>query len=346
MLKIIRDEAAIRRYQRQFARSFKPFITEKIPVRLGHPGASAAAKVFWSERLGIWLHAGKTLEGRHWNAFGIGKPKRDALIPITCEINFPAGGIDRRIGGALARDRRGRIFVVHRGRLGGGRKGVGKSLFADHYRGVWEIMEDGDEETTVALIGVLGSPRLARQVAQYIHKIDYIKGAASFRSAQLEMKFETITFRETLMGERYCDLERDKDAECDHGLVVKDLADNLRSLGLKVGNDGFIDLFIADSRGDMTTAFQVKSTPGPLSLHAGAAQLLLNSFRCASSPRLVLVIPEQPDNALAEKFKKSNIHILHYVWNQDQAQFPGLRAVLGSDASSLPDASRPMCPEG
>lgn len=331
MLKIIRDEAAIRRYQRQFVRSFKPFITEKIPVRLGHPGASAAAKVFWSERLGIWLHAGKTLEGRHWNAFGIGKPKRDALIPITCEINFPAGGIDRRIGGALARDRKGRIFVVHRGRLGGGRKGVGKSLFADHYRGVWEIMEDGDEETTVALIGALNSPRLARQVTQYIHKIDQIKGAVSQRSAQMEMKFETVAFRETLLGERYCDLDRDKDAECDQGLVVKDLAENLRRRGLKVGNDGFIDLFLTNSKGDMTTVFQVKSIPGPLSLHAGAAQLLLNSFRCALSPRLILVIPENPDNVIAEKFKKRNIDILHYVWNQDQAQFPGLQELMGLD---------------
>jgi hypothetical protein len=337
MLKIISEEAAILRYQRQFVRSFKPFIDEKIPVRLGHPGASNAAKVFWSDRLGIWFHTGKT--GRHWNAFGIGRPKKDALISITCEINFPMGGIDRRIGGALARDRKGRIFVVSRGRLGGGRQGVGKSLFADSYRGVWEIMEDGNEETTVALIGALNSPRLARQVAQYVHKIDSIKEAASKRSAQTEMKFETVAFRGALIGERYCDMERDKDAECDHGLVVKDLADKLRQQGLKVGNDGCIDLFTINGKGDITTVFQVKSAPGPLSLHAGAAQLLLNSFRCTPSPRLVLVIPEKPDNALVEKLKKRHIDILHYIWKQEQAQFPGLRTLLERDGPSVKDVS-------
>ncbi len=328
MLKIIREEAAIRRYQRQFIRSFKSFVNEKIPVHLGHPGASTEAKVLWCSRLGIWLYSGKTEEGRYWNAFGIDKPKKNAHISITCEINFPAGGIDRRIGGALAKDRKGRIFVVHRGKIGGGKKGIGKALFADHYRGVWEIMEDGDEETTVALIGVLNSPRLARQIAQYIHKINQIKGAVSYRSSQLEMKFEPITFRETLVGEKYCDLEKDKDAECDQGLVVKDLADCLRRRGMKVGNDGFIDLFIANNKGEMTTVFQVKTTPGSLNVHAGAAQLLLNSLRCTPPPRLILVVSEKPDAALAEKFKKLNIDILPYAWNQDQAQFSGLQALL------------------
>jgi hypothetical protein len=335
MLKIIQEEAAIRRYQGQFIRSFKPFIDEKIPVHLGHPGASTEAKVLWSGRLGIWLYSGKTQEGRHWNAFGIGKPKKSAHISITCEINFPAGGIDRRIGGALAKDRKGRIFVVHRGKIGGGKKGIGKSLFADHYRGVWEIMEDGDEETTVALIGALNSPRLARQIAQYISKIDKIKEAASARTSQLEMKFETITFRETLVGERYCDLEKDKDAECDQGLVVKDLADCLRRRGIKVGNDGFHDLFLANDRGEMAAVFQIKTTPTPLSLHAGASQLLLNSLRCTPPPRLILVVPEKPDGALEEKLKKLGIDILPYTWSKDQAQFPGLQALLDKISSAV-----------
>lgn len=334
MLKIIREEAAVLRCRRQFIRSFKPFVDERIPVHLGHPGASTEAKVLWAGRLGIWLYAGKAQEGRYWHAFGIGKPRARAHIPITCEINFPVGGIDRRIGGALARDRKGRVFVVHRGRIGGGKKGVGKSLFADHYRGVWAVMEDGDEETTVALIGALNSPRFVRQVAQYIHKIDQIKEAASYRSSQLEMKFEPITFRETLIGERYCDLERDKDSECDHGLVVRDLADGLRRRGMKVGNDGFHDLFIADDAGGMTAVFRVRTAATPLSLHTGASQLLLNSLRSTPAPRLILVVPARPDGALEEKLLRLGIDVLTYAWSGDQAQFPGLTSLLERPAAA------------
>ena len=78
-------------------------------------------------------------------------------------------------------------------------------------------MEDGDVETTVAVIGALQSPRLVRQATQFIHKVDKIKEMASSRSSQLEMAFDEIEFREALVGKRYCDLEKDKGTECDHG---------------------------------------------------------------------------------------------------------------------------------
>ena len=328
MLKIIQDEQTIRRCQRQFVRSFRPFVDEKIQVSLGHPGASVKARVFWSGRLGIWFLSRNTEEGRYWNAFGTGQPKPNATIPITCEINFPVQGVDRRMGGALARDFTGRAFVVHRGKLGGSRKGVGKSLFADHYRGVWDILEEGDAETPVAVIGALQSPRLVRQVTQFIHKVDRIKEIASARSPQMEMPFHQIEFRETRVGERYCDIENDKGAECDHGLVVGDLSESLKRQGFRVGNDDFHDLFITNERKDITTVFQVKTLGSPASLYAGATRLLLNSLRLSQPLRLVLVLPEKPDAAVEEKLKRLHIDAITYEWKGDQAWFPGLKPLL------------------
>ena len=328
MLKIIQDEQAIRRCQRQFVKSFRPFADERIPVYLGHPGASVKARVSWSGRLGIWFLSRKTEEGRYWNAFGTGRPKPDATIPITCEINFPVQGVDRRMGGALARESDGRAFVVHRGKLGGSRKGVGKSLFADHYRGVWDVMEEGDTETPVAVIGALQSPRLVRQVTQFIRKVDRIKEIALTRSPQMEMPFHQIEFREALVGERYCDIERDKGAECDHGLVVGDLSESLKRQGFRVGNDDFHDLFLTNDRKEITTVFQVRTLGSPASLHAGATRLLLNSLRLPQPLRLVLVLPEKPDPAVEEKLKKLRIDTIAYEWKGDQACFPGLKPLL------------------
>ena len=329
MLKIVQDEQIIRRCQRQFVKSFRPFADDKIPVSLGHPGASVKARVLWSGRLGIWFLSRKTEEGRYWNAFGTVQPKRDATIPITCEINFPVRGVDRRMGGALARDLAGRIFVVHRGKLGGSRKGVGKSLFADHYRGVWEMMEEGDAETPVAVIGALQSPRLVRQVTQFIRKVDRIKVMASARSPQMEMPFHQIEFRETLVGERYCDIEKDKGAECDHGLVVGDLSESLRRQGFKVGNDDFHDLFITNARKEITAVFQVRTFGSPASVYSGATRLLLNSLRLPQPLRLVLVLPEKADPAVEEKLKKLRIDTITYEWKGDQAWFQGLKPLLG-----------------
>ena len=228
MLKVVEDEAAIRRHQRLFAKAMRTAAKETIPVKLGHPGASEKAKVAWSETLGIWFFSRKIAGSRYWNAFGVGRPAGGAGIAITCEINFPLCGIDRRTGGAFAQDRAGHVFVVHRGKLGGGRKGIGKSLFENTYRGVWEVMEDGGEETPVALIGVLHSPRFARQIAQFVRKIARIKESASARSPQAELTLEEFAIHEEMIGASYRDEEREIGAECDHGLIVRDLADALK----------------------------------------------------------------------------------------------------------------------
>ncbi len=328
MLKVIDDEYAIRKYRRQFVKSFKPFIDEKIPVTLGHPGGTVKGKISWSESLGIWMFHEKISESRFWHAFGIGRPSGASPIPITCEINFPIRGIDRRIGGALAADRDGRVFVIHRGILGGGKKGVGKSLFADHYRGVWAMMGDGLLETPVALIGVLNSPLFVRQVTQFIHKIDVIKNSFSSRSSQLEMTFEELSFREDQIGKSHIRPIINPGFACDHGLIIKDLHDILILRGFKAANDPERDLFIANKKGEITTVFQVLPDASENSIQQGMAHLLLANADLPEWPRLILIVPETMDKTLETKLGKLGIRVLVYEWQKDKAAFPHLPALL------------------
>ena len=328
MLKVVENESAIARYQRRFAQSLRALGAEKIPVKLGHPGASEKAKVAWSERLGIWFFSRKIAGSRYWNAFGIGRPANGESVAITCEINFPISGIDRRMGGAFAEDHAGRTLVVHRGKLGGGRKGVGKSLFEERYIGVWEVVDDGGEETPVAIAGVLQSPRSARQIAQFVRKIARIKESATLRSSQGELTFDEISVREELIGERYREWERDTGAECDRGLIVRDLADVLKKTGFRMGNDSHRDLMVIDRQGGIRAVFQVRTDMTVSGMHAGATQLLLNSLSLPGSPLLVLVLPRMPERILGEKLKGLNIDLLVYNWEQDRAVFPEIDALL------------------
>jgi len=86
MLKVVADESAIRRYQRQFVRSLKTAAVETIPVKLGHPGASEKAKVAWSERLGTWFFSRKLPGSRYWNGFGIGRPEGGEHIERAADV--------------------------------------------------------------------------------------------------------------------------------------------------------------------------------------------------------------------------------------------------------------------
>ncbi len=328
MLKVLDDESAIKRYGRQFIKCFKPFIDEKIPVNLGHPGATVKAKVLWSERLGIWMVHEKMSGSKYGHAFGAEKPAGSSHIPITCEINFPAKGIDRRIGGALAEDRNGRIFVVHRGRIGGGKKGVGKALFDGHYRGVWAIMEDGSAETMVALIGVLNSPRFVRQVSQFVHKVERMKNIFSSRTSQVEISFDELRFREELIGASYTSPLTDPSSMCDHGLIVKDLYDVLSRLGFKAGNDPERDLLIMNARQEITAVFEVTTDASIHIIQSAAARLLLANTELPKQPRLILAVPEAIDETLNRKLKKLGVDVLLYNWKHDQAVFPGLPALI------------------
>jgi hypothetical protein len=327
MLTVVEDEAAVRRHQRQFAKALRQAATETIPVKLGHPGASEKAKVVWSEALGIWFFSRKIAGSRYWNAFGVGRPERGAGITITCEVNFPLCGVDRRTGGAFAQDRSGQIFVVHRGKLGGGRRGIGKALFENSYRGVWEAMEDGGEETPVALIGVLHSPRFSRQIAEFVRKIARIKESAAL-SSQAELTLEEFTVHEELIGARCREERREIGAECDRGLVIRDLADALREKGLRSGNDGQRDLMVMNREGRIRAVFQIGTEAGLPGIHAGAGQLLLNSLSLPGDPLLILTLPRAPESGLREKLKQLNIAILTYEWRGGQALFAGLGAFL------------------
>ncbi|MBN1615098.1 MAG: hypothetical protein JW950_11580 [Deltaproteobacteria bacterium] len=326
MLKIIADADIIARCQRQLINSFKPFSGKKLQVRLGHPGASFPARIRWYEDLGIWIHSSKTAQSRYWNAFGVIQGGDAGPLSITCEINFPFCGIDRRIGGALARDRDGRIFVVHRGRIGGGRRGIGKSFFEEHYRGAWTLMEDGDSNTSVALVGALKSPRFARQVAQFVRKIDGIKRNAVF-SSQTEI-FNEITLREELLGAPPETLKKELASLCDRDLVLVDLSNRLIDLGFRTGNDGRRDLFALDRSGRLAALFTVGTDLSEEVIHKGVARLMLGGGDSTDNPSLFFILPALPETAVEEQLKRLRIGILTYQWSVGRACFPGIETLL------------------
>ena len=293
MLKVIDDEKLIRKYAKLFARSFKPFTDETIRVKLGHQGASFPAKVSWSKRLGVWSFSKSVARIRYANSFGTGKPQEGSSLPITTEMNFPWSGIDRKTGAAFARDAWDNIYVIHRGKIGGGKKGIGKSLFEENYRGVWSWMEDGDTPALVAVIGALQSPRFALQAAQFVRKIDRLKSTVS-SSLQTSLNFPDLSFREELIGDTPAVPAGGSLSEaCDHDIILSRLASLLKRWKFKVGNDADHELFLMhpdDNR--MSHVFAVSADSTSRSILAAAADLLLRKSAGGEPLTAVLVIQE------------------------------------------------------
>jgi hypothetical protein len=327
MLKVIAEQAAIKKYAGQFNKKFKPFIDEEIKVKLGHQGANFSAKVAWSKKLGIWKFSQNIKEVRYWNAFGVGKPGTSTVLSIASEINFPWFQIDRKTGGAFAEDAWGNVFVIHRGKIGGGKKGVGKSLFEHNYRGVWSFMEDGDSISQVAVVGSLKSSRFALQAAQFVKKIEIMKLSAA-ASVQTEIDFAEISFRKDLIGSETPLPEDEIVSACDHDLVVSELAAQLQRQKIKIGNDAESELFAVDTAENrISHIFEIVTDAKEKSVLAAAGKLLLQTSAAAVNPLPVLVLPEDKMSHYEPDLSKINISVIGFHWQEEKAVFSGLEKI-------------------
>ncbi|MDI6726665.1 MAG: hypothetical protein QMD32_06840 [Smithellaceae bacterium] len=320
MLKILTDESIIRRSQVHLLKSLRRYAEENIPVNIGHMGATIKARVSWAPRLDIWFIS-RTLEsGRFWNAFGCGRPPEGSATPIGCEINFPLRGIDRRIGGLLAEDQAGQIYLLHRGRIGGGKRGIGQQLFRERYRGAWTWLKDGTSDSPAVVIGRIKSPLLARQVAQFVFKVEQLKRNNPGRP-QLSITFGESGFGPERVGSSLGERQTSPEAESVSQLVVADLARHLHSSGCQVGNDSSRGLFILSDEGMVSHVFEVKTETTNRALREGIAGLLWNSPSPLDRPKMFLVLPEAPDRESREKMKLLGIRTLTYKWQDDRAVF-------------------------
>lgn len=327
MLKVIADQAAIKKCAGQFNKKFKPFADEDIKVKLGHQGAGFPAKVSWSEILGVWKFSRTVKDVRYWNAFGVGKPGTSGVLSIASEINFPWSEIDRKTGGAFAEDAWGNVFVIHRGKIGGGKKGIGKSLFEHNYRGVWSFMEDGDTISQVAVIGDLASGRFALQAAQFVKKIEILKSSAA-ASTQTEINFSEITFREDLIGSSTPSAEDEIAAACDRELVIRRLAAELQIRKIKIGNDTENELFAVDaSENRISHIFEILTDSKENSLFAAAGKLLLQTSDAAIRPHPVLVMPEDKISHYADELQRNNVAVIGFRWQEDKVVFSGMQNI-------------------
>ena len=172
MHRIISDAAGIRAAAQQLDANLRTALPERIDCSVGGAGGSFATTVAYAPSLDLWYAAqqnGKTC----WHGFGNGAPQAGKKVALASEINIPASGLNRAISGVFARDDAGRVWLLHRGKIRGG-----KALFFAHYNGATITAQDGDKEDRCALIGAVDNPEIAAHIARFVAAVVRIKAAA------------------------------------------------------------------------------------------------------------------------------------------------------------------------
>jgi hypothetical protein len=171
---ILTDRSEIENAQQQFVAKLEERCTRQIPVKVGYKGGYEECDIRWSSSDGLWFYSEKIEANRYWNPFGLSEapPRENSMLPIVCEINPPVEGLNKLAQGAFMRDENGHIWLLHRGKIGGGKLGIGRKLFFENFRG--ETMEVAGER--VAVIGDIGSPDFVDHVTNFVREVERIKG--------------------------------------------------------------------------------------------------------------------------------------------------------------------------
>ena len=116
-----------------------------------------------------------------WNAFGTSDPRSaSGSLTTDCEINPARSGVNRQVAGIFRRAVESQyLLLFHRGLIGGGKSGVGKSLFWEHFRLERSEVTKGHAQTRVAVVADLDASDAVQRIGEFVDEVKRIKGLAS-----------------------------------------------------------------------------------------------------------------------------------------------------------------------
>ncbi len=280
-------------------------------VRLTWRGGELRTTIHWARDDAFWW-AFEPRRARDALVLGHAPEPPSPRESITCEINLPRTGADRKLAGMIVEDAAGALYLAHSGRMGGARPGQSKDGFREFLAdGVWRSVEWPDgEESEALIVAPLDSPRLTRLLGRFVDAVRRYKagGAAPLQTA-------LCTDPSTRLPPA---------AACDRALVDAALYEELTKRGVfggttdlfSVGADGPRPLFglIADGQ------------PEELALAVGA--LALAAARQGTKVKPILVAPLDLSGEENGALASLPFPCVRFQWRGARAVFDGLDDAL------------------
>jgi len=321
MINIVEDKATILKYHKQFQNQLGNYLNKSVDCWVGYPSGSFEDTVKHSSELNIWLST-QIHDTKYWNGFGVGQPIENKNNSLNGEINFPIKGIYRRVAGAFAIEDDGTVLVLHRGKIGGGKKGIGKNFFTNNFRGDFVNAIDGNRETRFCLVGELKSPLFPQQVANFIKEIYRVKNLIKDDDNNSFDYLNDYSYTDEHSGTSNTHTGT-KTIERTHGIIVNALADKLKSLGFKVANDRNRDLFTYE-KDKIQNLFEVKTNCGTQSLYSALGQLLIYSIPVPNDVKMFMVLPTQLKQNVSDRLSELGVEIIYFTWDSEIPEFENL----------------------
>jgi len=310
MLRVVGEARRIERAIRHLQSALKGVAARG--VRLTWRGGELRTTIHWARDDAFWW-AFEPRRAREALLLGHAPDPPTKRESITCEINLPRAGADRKVAGIIAADDSGALYLAHSGRMGGARPGQRKSGFRDFLAdGVWRPITWPDgEETDALVIAPLDSPRLTRLLGQFVDAVRRFK-AGDPPLARTRLCVEPA-------------LSDSARVACDRRLVDGSLHEELAKRGLFGGAH---DLFsLRGERPQPLFALVADGQPEELAMAVGS--LSLASARGGADVRPILIAPAALTDRDDVALQSLPFACVRFRWRGARAVFDGLDDALG-----------------
>ncbi len=325
MFKILINKKEIDNCQNTFIKAIKNQSKIYRNFQVGYKGGDLRNNVYWQNKFQYWLSCDR-LPNRYWNAFGKDNPREKSHLSIICEINFPYEGNNKTIAAKFARNESGNTVILHSGKIGGGREGIGKELFWDNYRGAKVIaIEPTGKMVEMALIADIDSKNMPAQINFFIDEVQRIKGLSPKMHGGI---IKSDAFKSEYSGKRNYSIYRDISAKCNHGIIVEELFRFMRTHKYFCKNNRHIDLLAHDKKNSSKIIFEVKTSNSITDIYSAVGQLYLNSINILPNPKLIIVVPCGINRQIVNHLKKLRISVLQYDYKK-RVDFINIDNILG-----------------
>lgn len=182
MLKIVTDEEEIRKCQKILEETLKKQLSSNGQFTLGFPGGNMENReVHYNDDVYYSSFEISESTPRFWNGFGLSSELQSTRKSknISVEINIPTKGVNKNIAGVFAKDEQNNLMLIHRGKVGGGRKGINKKAFLSWYPESFKsIYDDENNKEQAVLVGTITSDNFVNELTNFINNVALFKKIA------------------------------------------------------------------------------------------------------------------------------------------------------------------------
>lgn len=330
MFSLIESKEEIAKAQRKLEATLRREFRRSVVKNIGYPGGTNFnAKVSTDNHYWFWssdYNDSDVPNPRRLNWFGLFRD--DADLQISVEINTAYEGRNDQVAGFFARDNEtGSVYLLHSGRVGGGKKGVGKAAFlAWSDQRLIDVVDSSGGVREGVLVMPIEGKAASRAAKRYIDTI------ASFKQAVRAGKTDTPEFQrkkrelEDFYAEGRGRRKGRRSGKIDylsrHGDVVDALhawrsSSALPNHGRLVKNV-LIDIGVAVGR-ELVEVFEVKTSTSRSDVYAAIGQLMVHG--AANDCRRVIVLPHKESIAtdLKNALDRLGIELLNFKLDEEKA---------------------------